>query len=195
MAYASQVSASPQFQLPPMAIPALRWPLMGWPLMGWPLMGWHRMGWLLSGRARALLMMGLMISPAFVSDYIGYGVKRLSYTGAQIAQMDQMRIHDDTMLSRIEIFPVACTDPTAPEADQRSWISLAAQNGWPMYPQAGETCFRPSRGLLGLAGLKTFSVACPTLVLSVADRGRWMKYAADRGWAAYPQAGADCVDP
>jgi hypothetical protein len=178
MAYASQISPSPQLRLPPMAMPKLTWPRLSSPL--------------LSGRARALLMMGLMISPAFLSDYIGYGVKRLSYTNAQIVQM---RAADDTMLSRVEMFPVACADPAAPAAEQRPWTSIAARNGWPMYPQAGETCFRPNRTLLGVAGLKTFAVACPTLALSVADREQWMHYASDRGWTAYPQAGTDCVDP
>ncbi len=176
MAYASHVSASPQFHFPPIGKP--RWPRLRRPL--------------LSGRARALLMMGLMISPAFLSDYIGYGIKRLTYTAAQIAEM---RKPDDTMLSRVTMFPVACADPATPAAQRRAWVAVAAGDGWPRYPEAGETCFRLNRSLLGIAGLKTFTVACPTAALSVADRRHWMTYAADRGWTAYPQAGADCVDP
>lgn len=173
MAYASQVLVSPVIRMPHMAMPKPRWPHV-------------------SPRVRALLMMGLMISPAFLSDYIGYGIKRLSYTAAQIAEM---RAPDDTIMAHVRIFPVACTDPATPPAEQRWWTAFAGEHGWPMYPQAGKTCFRPDRSLLGLVGLKTFNVACPTLALTVADRGRWMAYAADHGWAAYPQAGADCVDP
>jgi len=173
MAYASQILTSPTIRLPHLTMPRLRGPR-------------------LSPRGRAVLMMGLMISPVFVSDYIGYGIKRLSYTAGQIAEM---RRPDDTMLTRFEIFHVACADPSTPAPEQRWWATYAGQQGWPMYPQAGETCFRPDRSLLGIVGLKAFNVACPTMVLSVADRGRWMGYAADHGWAAYPQAGADCVDP
>jgi hypothetical protein len=173
MIYASEVFPSPGIRLPHIAIPKPSWPR-------------------LSPRARALLMMGLMISPVFLSDAIGYCIRRLSYTADQIAEA---RPHDDAMLSRVDIFHVACGDTTTPAAEQGRWAAYAAQNGWPMYPQAGETCFRPDRILLGVVGLKTFNVACPTLVLSVADRRRWMEYAADHGWDAYPQAGADCVDP
>src|SRR6516165_4427844 len=36
-------------------------------------------------RARAFLMMGIMISPAFLADEIGYGVQRLFLTADQIA--------------------------------------------------------------------------------------------------------------
>jgi hypothetical protein len=136
--------------------------------------------------------MGLMISPAFLADYVGYGVKRLAYTADQIAEV---RPPDDAILSHVAIFHVACADTATPPEEQRWWMAFAAQRGWPMYSEAGETCFRPDRGLLGIVGLKTFNVACPTLALSVADRGRWMRYAGDHGWAAYPQAGADCVDP
>jgi hypothetical protein len=173
MAYADHILTNPVIRLPHITLPKLRWP--------------H-----LSPRGRAILMMGVMISPAFVSDYIGYGVQRLFYTPGQIAEM---RAPDDPMLARMELFHVACTDPAASAADKREWADAATRNGWPRYPQAGETCFRPDRALLGVAGLKTFNVACPTAVLSVADRQRWMRYAADHGWGPYPQAGADCVDP
>ena len=173
MSYTSQILAGPNIHLPRFALPKPRWSR-------------------LSSRGRAALMLGLMISPAFLSDYIGYGVKRLSYTAAQIAEM---RPPGDTILAHIEIFSVACTDPASPGPEQRWWIAHAAQQGWPMYPEAGETCFRPDRSLLGVVGLKTFNVACPTIVLTVADRREWMHYSSDRGWDAYPQAGADCVDP
>lgn len=167
MSYASQVPPFPDFRMPRAVLPKSRWPR-------------------LSPGTRAMLMMGLMISPAFLSDTIGYGVMRLFHTSGQIAEM---RPSDATMLAHVEIFHVTCADPGTPAAD------FAARQAWPMYPQAGATCFRPDRVLLGIAGLKTFNVACPTLVLSVADRRRWLEFAAAHGWDAYPQAGADCVDP
>jgi hypothetical protein len=173
MSYSSHVLTSPTIRLPHVTLPKLRWPR-------------------LSPGARAVLMMGLMISPAFLSDYIGYGIQRLFYTAGQIAEM---RPPDDRMLSKVTMFPVACADPAAPAAEQRSWAETAARQGWPAYRQAGETCFRPDRVLLGVAGLKTFNVACPTMLLSVADRRHWLQYAADHGWGPYPQAGQDCVDP
>jgi hypothetical protein len=173
MAYAHRILASPDIRLPSVTIPKFRWPRP-------------------TPRARAFLMMALMISPAFVSDYIGYGVQRLFYTAAQI---QEMRAPDDPMMKQIGIFHVACADPSAPSAERRSWSAVAAERGWPDYPEAGVGCFRPDRVLLGVVGLKTFNVACPTLLLSVADRHRWMQFAADHGWGPYPQAGADCVDP
>jgi len=173
MAYVSQVWTSPVIRLPHLAMPKPRWPR-------------------LSPGVRALLMMGILISPAFTSDYIGYGVMRLFRTAGQIAEM---RKPDEAMMARVDIFHVACTDKSMPAEDQRWWTSYAAKNGWPMYPRAGETCFRPERVLVGFAGLKTFNVACPRLALTVADRKRWTDFAADHGWAPYPQAGEDCVDP
>jgi hypothetical protein len=173
MTYASEVFASHSIHLPRLTMPKPRWPR-----------------W--SPGVRAVLMMGLMISPAFLTDYVGYCIKRLSYTAGQIAEM---RPPDDALLTRVTIFHVACADTTAPPAEQRWWTAFAAQRGWPMYPQAGATCFRPDQGLLGIVGLTSFNVACPAMALSVADRQRWLRYAADHKWAAYPQAGADCVDP
>ncbi len=172
MSYASHVLSSPQIRLPHVAMPKFRWPRV-------------------SPGARALLMMGLMVSPAFLSDYIGFGVMRLFHSDRQIAEM---RPPDVSMLSRVNIFHVACADSTTPTT-QRQWNEFAARNGWPMYPQGGATCFRPDRVLLGVAGLKTFNVACPTAVLTVADRRQWLHFAADHGWGPYPQAGTDCVDP
>jgi hypothetical protein len=98
MAYASQVLPSPTIRLPHVAMPTPRWP--------------H-----ISPGIRALLMIGLMISPAFVCDYIGYGIKRLTYTPAQIAEM---RPPDDTILAHVEIFQVACPDTATPPAEQLS---------------------------------------------------------------------------
>ena len=173
MAHASQVFTSPDFRLPHLTMPKPRWPR-------------------LSPGVRAWLMMALMVSPAFLSDTIGYGVMRLFRTSGQIAEMRQA---DGPMLAHVTIFHVACADTVTSAAERRNWTEYAARNGWPMYPEAGATCFRPDRVLLGVAGLKTFNVACPTLVLSVADRRRWMDFAAGHGWDAYPQAGTDCVDP
>jgi hypothetical protein len=174
MAYAVQSLTNPAIRLPHIAIPKLRRPR-------------------LSPGARALLMMGLMISPAFISDYIGYGVERLFYTSGQIAEM---RVPNDRMFThRMTVFHVACADPAASSADRQQWDDVAARNGWPRYPEAGATCFKPDRVLLGVVGLKTFNVACPTAVLSVADRQQWTAYTARHGWGPYPQAGADCVDP
>src|SRR5258708_9745076 len=163
MAYASQMLTSPDLRLPHITLPKLRRPHV-------------------SARARAVLVMGLMISPAYLADYIGYGIKRLSYTAGQITAMQKP---DDTILAHVQIFHVACAEP----AERQRWTDTATLNGWPMYPQARETCFPPDRVLLGVAGLKTFNVACPTLALTVADRGRWKTFAENHGWAAYPQAG------
>jgi hypothetical protein len=173
MAYADQILTSPVIRLPHITLPKLRWP--------------H-----LSPGVRAILMMGLMISPAFISDYIGYGIERLFLTSGQIAEM---RAPEDNMLAHMQLFHVACADPATSATDQQQWADLATRNGWPRYPEAGATCFKPDRVLLGVVGLKTFNVACPTAVLSVADRQRWTAYSARHGWGPYPQAGADCVDP
>ena len=78
---------------------------------------------------------------------------------------------------------------------RQHWAEFAAQHGWPRYPQAGAGCFKPNRALFGVVGLKTFSVACPTMLLSVADQRRWVAYAENHGWDEYPQAGVGCVDP
>jgi hypothetical protein len=173
MAYADQILTNPVIRLPHITLPKLRWPR-------------------LSPGARAIVMMSLMISPAFISDYVGYGVQRLFYTAGQIAEV---RAPDDRMLARMDLFHVACSDQAASNTERQQWADFAARNGWPRYPQAGNTCFKPDRVLLGVAGLKTFNVACPTAVLSVSDRQRWTAYAARHGWGPYPQAGADCVDP
>jgi hypothetical protein len=162
-----------------LANPVIRIPQVSWPEWRVPLP---------SKRIRAFLMMGLMVSPAFLMDTIGYGVKRLFYTANQVAEM---RVPDDPTLAQVNIFHVACADA----ADADHWRDVATRNGWPMYPEAGPGCFNPDKKLLGIAGLTSFSVACPTLILSVADRQRWMDYAANHNWAAYPQAGPDCVDP
>ena len=94
-------------------------------------------------------MICLMFSPAFLSDLIGYGVRRIFYTAEQIAEM---RMPDDTILSRVRIFPVACIDPNAPPADQRYWTEAAARNRWPSYPEAGPECFRPERNCWECSG-------------------------------------------
>jgi hypothetical protein len=172
MAYASTAIAGPNIRLPHMAMPKLRWLRP-------------------SRRTRALLMMGVMISPCFLADTIGYCVQRLFYTADQLAEREA----PDAMLAQIRKFDVACPATDTPAAAQENWASYAALRGWPMYPQAGARCFNPDRNLRGVIGLKVFSVACPTAVLSALDQRRWVAYAADHDWGPYPQAGAGCVDP
>ncbi len=137
-------------------------------------------------------MLGVMISPAFLSDSIGYCVERLFLTADQIAAQ---QVPDATVLKQARIFSVACEEGNTSAADRARWIEFATQHGWPRYPQAGAGCFKPNRGLFGIAGLTSFSVACPNAILSVADRRRWVAFAANHGWTDYPQAGAGCVDP
>jgi len=173
MAYAGTASASAAIRMAHVAMPGIRWPGS-------------------SRRARAFLMIGIMVSPCFLADDIGYGVKRLFLTADQIAAR---QTPPDTVPTEISVFHVACIDADAPAAQQQRWADVAAQQGWPRYPDAGPTCFRPHQALFGVVGLKTFNVACPTMVLSVADRQRWSEYATKHGWNDYPQAGLDCVDP
>ena len=163
MAHASTTSASPAIRLPPVAMPKFRWPR-------------------LSRRARALLMMGIMVSPAFLADDIGYCVQRLFLTADQIAARQKPA---DTMPADVYVFHVACADPGTPAAGMSRWAAFAAQHGWPRYPQAGTGCFKPNRALFSVVGLKTFNVACPAMILSVADQRRWIAYAADHGWPEY----------
>jgi hypothetical protein len=153
-----------------------------------PKLRWPR----LSRRDRALMMICVMISPSFLADPIGYGVKRLFLTADQIVEK---QMPDETILQRVNIFHVACTEADMPAADQRHWAETAARQGWPRYPEAGPGCFKPERALFGVVGLKAFNVACPAMVFSVPDQRRWVAYTANRGWTDYPQAGAGCVDP
>ncbi len=172
MTYAS-TAANSHLSLPPVAVPKFRWPY-------------------LSRQFRALLMIGLMISPAFLADDIGYCVQRLFMTADQIAAQ---QVPDGTMPTDIYVFHVACTDTDAPSMQLERWAEFAANHGWPRYPQAGPGCFKPERALYGIVGLKAFNVACPTMVLSVADQRRWVAYARNHGWTDYAQAGVGCVDP
>lgn len=172
MAYAGTASTRPH------ALPHVPVPKFGWPG--------------LSRRARALLMIGLMISPAFLADDIGYCVQRLFMTADQIAAQ---QAPDNAMPANLYVFHVACTDTDATTVQQERWAEFAANHGWPRYPQAGPGCFKPEHALYGVVGLKAFNVACPTALLSVADQRRWVAYAANHGWTAYAQAGVGCVDP
>jgi len=172
MAYASTVLPVAEIRIPRLTRPKLRWPR-------------------LSQRGRALLMIGVMISPAFLADQIGYCVMRLFLTSDQIAA----RAPDESIITRVRMFPVACMDANISAQDRAFWDASIAQHGWPRYPEAGPGCFRPDRPLLGVVGLKAFNVACPTMVLSVADQRRWIAYTASHGWTDYPQAGEGCVDP
>ncbi|HEY6439330.1 MAG TPA: hypothetical protein VIY55_04880 [Acetobacteraceae bacterium] len=173
MAYASMALADADVRFPHVPMPRFRWPR-------------------LSRRARALLMMGIMISPAFLADDIGYCVQRLFLTADQIAVR---QVPDQTMLSRVNIFHVACIDPNVPAAERGRLAGFATQQGWPRYPEAGPGCFNPDRNLFGIVGLKAFNIACPTMAFSVTDQRRWVAFAANHGWTAYPQAGEGCVDP
>jgi hypothetical protein len=146
----------------------------------------------LSQRARALLMIALMVSPAFLADDIGYCVQRLFMSADQIAAQ---QVPDGTMPTNLYVFHVACSDTDAPGARQQRWAEFAANHGWPRYPQAGPGCFKPDRALYGIVGLKAFNVACPTMVLSVADQRRWVAFAQNHGWTDYARAGVGCVDP
>ncbi|HUB13828.1 MAG TPA: hypothetical protein VMB34_17910 [Acetobacteraceae bacterium] len=172
MTHASAAIASPGIRIPRLAMPRLRWPR-------------------LSQRTHALLMMGILISPCFLSDEIGYCVQRLFMTADQIAAQQA----PEAMLAKISKFDVACPAATMSAEEQGRWATYAAQRGWSFYPQAGPGCFKPDRNLRGVIALKVFSVACPTTVLSAVEHRRWLTYAADHGWDAYPQAGAGCVDP
>src|SRR5690242_14083524 len=110
MAYASITVASPDIHMPSVAIPKFRLPR-------------------LSQRTWALLMMGLMFSPCFLSDAIGYCVQRFFYTADQIAE----RRAPDPIMSNINIFHVACPDTRIPEAERGRLATYATQSGWPLY--------------------------------------------------------------
>jgi len=172
MAFASEAFANPGIRMTHLAMPNLRWLR-------------------LSPRTRALLMIALMISPCFLSDAIGYCVERVFLTADQIAAREA----PEAMLAQISKFDVACPGKDMSAEEQGRWAAYAAGQGWSFYPQAGPGCFKPDRNLRGVIAMKVFSVACPTTVLSALDQRRWVAYAADHGWDAYPQAGAGCVDP
>jgi hypothetical protein len=187
MAHAGAITASPDIRMPSVAMPSVTMPSVKMPSVTMPNLRWLR----LSPRARALLMMAIMISPTFLADDIGHCVKRLFMTADQIAEKQA----PDSMLTRVRIFQVACPATDTPAAEQQRWAADAAQHGWPQYPQAGPGCFNPNRNLLGVVGLKVFGVACPKAILSVADQRRWVAFTANHDWTAYPQAGEGCVDP
>lgn len=173
MVYAGAASTRPNLTMPSVPIPAFRWPR-------------------LPQRTRALLMMALLISPAFLADDIGYCVMRLFLTAEQIAAR---QVPSDAMPANVYVFHVACRDSDAPAAQQERWAEFASQHGWPRYTEAGPGCFKPNRALYGVAALKTFNVACPSGIMSVAEHRHWVAYAENHGWTDYAQAGAGCVDP
>jgi len=172
MAYASTAAAGPSIRIPRWRPPAFRRPHV-------------------SKRTRALLMMGVMISPCFLADSIGYCVQRMFYTADQIAD----RQAPEAILAKIDRFDVACPAAEMPVAERGLWAGYAAQQGWESYLPAGAGCFKPGRNLRGAIGLKVFMVACPRTLLSALEQRRWVAYASDHRWDAYPQAGAGCVDP
>jgi hypothetical protein len=172
MAYASAVTKSPIIRVPSVAMPKLQWPR-------------------LSLQGRALLMMAIMASPCFLCDAIGYCIERLSYTAEEIAD----RPARDSILAQVAIFQVACPTADSSATEQQLWAAEASKNGWPLYSEAGVGCFKSGRNLLGVVGLRVFSVACPVVALAPHDERRWIAYSANRGWSDYPQAGVGCVDP
>src|SRR4051794_30720499 len=107
MSYQGTLPASSAIRLPSVAMPRLQWP--------------H-----LSQRARALLMMGIMISPCFLSDAIGYCVQRFFYTADEIA----MRRAPDEILTQVNIFHVACPDTGVSAEERGRWATYAVQHGW-----------------------------------------------------------------
>lgn len=173
MSYANAASAGSAIRVPHVTLPKFRLP--------------HP-----SRRARALMMIGVMISPAFLADKIGYCVERMFMTADQIAAQ---QVSDSEMMARLNVFHVACVGRDATAAQRKKWTDVAKQNGWPRYPEGGPTCFLPDRNLYGIAGLTAFNVACPTVVLSVADQRQWAAFAANHDWTAYERAGPGCVDP
>jgi len=172
MAYASAAPTLPEIRF------QIRFPRIAAPKWRWP----H-----LSPGIRALLMMGVLFSPAFLCDTIGYCVQRLGYTADQIAERS---VSGDKILAQVQIFQVACVDTEAPPAERGRLAALAAERGWPPYPPAGPSCFKTDRRLLGIVGVTAFGVACPQVAFSGAVQRRWVAYAADHGWTDYPQAGA-----
>src|SRR5207344_30526 len=98
-------------------------------------------------RIRGLVVMGILISPAFLADEIGYGVQRLFLTADQIAAK---QAPPDAMPAAISVFHVACVDADAAAADQSRWTAFAAQQRWPSYPEAGAGCFKSDRALFGV---------------------------------------------
>ena len=93
MTDASAVMASREIRMPSVAIPSFRFPR-------------------LSQKTRALLMMGIMVSPCFLSDAIGYCVQRFYYTADEIAD----RQAPDRILANIRIFLVSCPATYLPAA-------------------------------------------------------------------------------
>ena len=165
-----------------MASSVIRVPSVAMPKFVWPRP---------SARARALLMMAIMISPCFLSDAIGYCVERFFYTADEIADMRA----PDAILANIRIFHVACPDTNASAAEQGRWAAYATQHGWPLYPQAGAGCFQPDRKLHGVPGLMAFNVACPLTRSAARSATLGRRRPAERRPKRYPQAGAGCVDP
>src|SRR5579863_1711467 len=102
MAYASTAPASPNIRVPHVAMPKFRWPR-------------------LSQRTRALLMIGIMISPAFLADQIGYCVERLFMTADQIAAQ---QVPEGSMPTQLYIFHVACIDSDSPTIQQQRWAEF-----------------------------------------------------------------------
>lgn len=172
MASASSAIARPVIRMPHVAMPKPRWPR-------------------LSRQTRALLMIGVMISPCFLADSIGYCVQRLFYTADEMAE----RQSPDAILAHIRKLDVACPAAEMSAAERQRWVEYATAEGWPLYPQAGPGCFNPDRNLRGVVALKVFMVACPTMVLSALDQRKWVAYSANHDWTAFPAAGEGCVDP
>lgn len=120
-------------------------------------------------------------------ESIDYGIKRLFYTPAELAEMRAV----DVMFTHIHVFRVACPDPTI---EQQAWLDYTAKQGWPTYPQAGAGCVSPTDQVY-LDHINNFQVACPTIAFQPNEQARWARVAAQNHWAPYTQAGPACVDP
>ena len=159
MAYAAQILTNPV--LPHITLPKLRWPR-------------------LSPGARAILMMGLMISPAFVSDYIGYGV---SGCFTRPGRSPKCGSPDDRDACRtLELFHVACAIRQHPRRISGNGLISRPGTVGPVIPQAVATCFQAGPGIARRRRTEDLQCRLSHAVLSVADRRRWMDIAAGHGW-------------
>ena len=92
MTHASMVMGRLDFRTASLAVPKLRLPR-------------------LSQRTRALLMIGVMISPCFLSDAIGYCVERAFYTADEIADVTGIDPEEVDSIKRSARAPISLENP------------------------------------------------------------------------------------